>query len=402
VSESIASRLARSAWIACVALAVSGFVLAVTGMIPHDVDEAALGLALLGCATVGALLAARIPGNAVGWILLMIALAAIVGSLIGGYANSGLPSQGGLDPAIAVISSRIDFVWIALVGIVLPLIFPTGRLPSPRWRAVLWTGVASVALLTVADALKPGPLDLSRDRIENPIGIGGAKPVLSIVTVVATVLVAACFAAVLVALARRLRAARGDERLQLKWFTYFLGLIAIGLVVAAVEAPIDHAPGWAEAIGGVGWFLMLSSLAFGLPFAAAIAIFKHRLYDIDVVINRTIVYGALTVVLALAYAGIVLLLELVLRPLTANSALAVAASTLAVAALFRPLRGRIQGLVDRRFYRHKYDAERTLEAFSVRLRDEIDLEALRVELGAVVVKTMQPAHVSLWLRGGTE
>jgi hypothetical protein len=383
-------------------VAVTGFVVAVTGVVPHAVGDGVLGLALLGCATVGALLASRIPANAVGWVLLAIAVTATAGSLIDGYANSGLPSPGGVDDVIVVVAGNIDFVWIALVGFVLPVIFPTGRPISSRSWAVIWVGAGAIALLFVGQLFKPGPLDLSHGHIVNPIGIAGAKSALAAVVVVGTVIGVGCFIAAILAVRARLRRARGTERLQVKWFAYFLWLVAIGLILAAVMAPIGDAPDWAEALGGFGWFLMLCSLVFGLPFAAAIAIFKHRLYDIDVVINRTLVYGALTAALAAVYAGSVLLLELILRPVTAQSALAIAASTLAVAAAFRPLRGRIQELVDRRFYRHKYDAERTLEAFGSRLRDEIDLEALQVELGAVVAKTMQPAHMSVWLRESAE
>ena len=398
MSARAAHRLAWPLWGACVGMALIGFALDASGIVPHALGYGFLGLALLGCATVGALLASRRSANRVGWVLLAIAVTAIVGALIDGYANSGLPSTGGADDVIVVVAANIDFIWIFLVGIVLPVIFPTGSPPSPRWRSVIWLGAAGVAMLTVSQLLKPGQLDLSHSRLDNPIGIDGAETPLSVLLAVGTAIGAASFAGAILAVRHRLRRAHGDERLQLKWFAYFLWLIATGLLIAAIEAPISDPPRWAEAIGGFGWFLMLTSLAFGLPLAAAIAIFKHRLYDIDVVINRTLVYGALTAALAVLYAGTVLLLQLVLRPITAQSALAIAASTLAVAAAFRPLRGRIQELVDRRFYRHKYDAQRTLAAFSSRLREEIDLETLRIELGAVVLKTMQPEHVSLWLR----
>jgi hypothetical protein len=398
LSSATATRLAWSLWAACVVMALTGIGLDVGGVVPHAFGDALLGVALLGCASVGALLSARRPENPVGWVLLAIAVVAIGGSLIDAYANSGRPQGGGFDDAMLVLSGNIDFLWIFLVGIALPVIFPTGSPPSPRWRLVIWAGAVGVAMLTVGQLLQPGPLDISHGHFSNPIGISGAKTATSVVIAIGTVIGVACFAGAILAVRRRLQVAHGNERVQVKWFAYFLWLILIGLIVAAIEAPIHNPPAWAEAIGGLGWFLMLSALAFGLPLAAAIAILRHRLYDIDVVINRTLVYGALTATLAVTYAGSVLLLELVLRPLTAQSALAIAASTLAVAAAFRPLRARIQNLVDRRFYRHKYDAERTLEGFTSRLREEVDLDALRVELGAVVLETMQPQHVSLWLR----
>jgi hypothetical protein len=192
-----------------------------------------------------------------------------------------------------------------------------------------------------------------------------------------------------VSLIVRFRRATGEERVQIKW-------LALAGAIVAVIFPISLAlyDVWGESVSNLA--IMLSVL--GLPAAAGVAILRYRLYDIDVVINRTIVYGALTVILAATYLGSVLLLQLLLSGLTDASGLAVAASTLAVAALFRPARTRIQGVVDQRFYRRKYDAARTLEGFSARLRDEVDLSALDAELRGVVAETMQPAHVSLWLR----
>jgi hypothetical protein len=393
-------RLAWTIWGACLAGALTGVALAASGTVPHDFGGAFEGVCLMGCASVGALLASRLPGNSVGWLLLAIAAFAMAGTLIDGYGNSGVPSDQGIDAAIAWAAGNVDFIWIALVGMILPLVFPSGRLPSPRWRVVVWVDVVAVILLTAGQALQPGPLDLSYGHIENPLGIEGAETALDVITGIGTILGVFGFGASVLAVSGRLRRAEGEERLQVKWFAYVLSLIGAGLIIAAVEAPISDPPAWAEAIGTVGWVLALASLVFGLPLAAGIAILKYRLYDIDVVINRTLVYGALTAILGAGYAASVLFLQLVLHPITAESNLAIAASTLAVAAAFSPLRERVQRLVDRRFYRHHYDARQTLERFASRLRDEIDLETLRRELGAVVAQTMEPAHVSVWLRGG--
>ena len=375
-----------------VALAVG----AVALMVFQGASSDALGAPLFaGFAGVGALVALRRPDNAVGWFLLGIAIAFAFGEVGQSYVEEGSnPARLG----VAWVTSACVYVWFALAVVFLPLLFPHGRLPSRRWRPVLWLGVAGLVLGVVGGALIPGPLELrGSSGIENPLGVtGGVPEVLSalgtIVQVVAVVLAAASVVV-------RFRSARGAERQQLKWFAY-VGVLAITcLFVAVVSGAVigEDGPGAFTALAVACWLAGLALLAFGLPAATGIAILRHRLYDVDVVIRRTLVYGALTAMLGATYLGLVLLVGLAVG----ESSFAIAASTLAVAALFRPARSRIQSVVDRRFYRRRYDAARTLDAFAGRLRDEIDLEALGADLRGVVDQSVQPAHVSLWLRSET-
>jgi hypothetical protein len=261
---------------------------------------------------------------------------------------------------------------------------------------VWWFSVATLATSIAAVGLMPGELDIEAD-IENPLAVHGAAA-----TVVRSVNSAVWFAvttAVLLtaaSLVLRFRGSTGTERQQLKWFA-FAGLATVaGLMIATLGAALP--PAWGEPIGDTGWNSFIVAGMLGMPVAMGIAVLRHRLYDIDVVINRTLVYGTLTAALAATYVGSVLLLNLVLSPLAGESALAVAGSTLAVAALFRPARARIQAVVDRRFYRSRYDAARTLDDFALRLRHELDLDAVGADLCAAADQTVHPSHVSLWLR----
>jgi hypothetical protein len=362
--------------------------------------EESLALVCAGFAVVGAMVASHEPANSVGWLMLAIALAfvtAISGTV---YASTdGLPGV----VAVGWLSSWVWNVWLFLASAVLPLVFPNGRLLSPRWRLVVVLAGVGMTLTILAVVVGPKPLELdSGVTFSNPTGIAGAASLASTMTGIGNALGGICFLLAGVSLVLRLRRSHGRERQQVTLFVYVGTVVVSGLALALLEVAVQALPGpepsWSMVMGGIGWFTGLIAIVIGFPTAIGIAILRHRLYDIDVVINRTLVYGSLTVLLAATYFALVLGLRVVLSPITGQSDLAVAASTLAVAGLFRPLRARIQHVVDRRFFRSHYDAERTLQGFTAQLRNEIDLEALGHDLREVVGTTMQPAHVSLWLR----
>jgi hypothetical protein len=328
----------------------------------------------------------------IGWIFCLTGVGGGIQMFSGEYATVALFSSdaqlpGGTFAAWLSILMQTSVVAAALFLI---LLFPTGSLLSPRWRAVAWTAGLAASASLASLALQPGPLrDFGPSR--NPFGMEGADAILDRVEAAGGVVLLLCFFAAIASLIVRFYRSRGEERLQLKWFVYaaVLGFMAILFGSVLVPASID------DMFGTLVWTVA----PLGLPVSAGIAILRYRLYDIDLLINRTLVYGSLTVTLALVYLGSVVLLQEAVRALTGGeSQLAVVASTLAIAALFSPLRRRIQAFIDRRFYRRKYDAARTLEAFSARLRDETDLDRLGDDLVGVVRETVQPEHASLWLR----
>jgi hypothetical protein len=341
-------------------------------------------------AGVGALIALRQPGNVVGWLLLVVALTFAFGEVSEAYV--GVPSNAGR-VTVAVVSAPMTNLWFTLALVFLPLLFPHGDLPSSRWRPVLWLGATDLVLGALASALAPGEIELSKGTgIENPLGVeGGLADVLDALELLCGALAVILAAASVVV---RFRGARGIERQQIKWFAYVGLLAAVCFSVAMLFGSVLHESTAFSPVAVVGWLGGLALVGFGLPIAVGLAIFRHRLYDVDVVIRRTLVYGALTATLGALYLGLVLLIGLAVG----RSNLAIAISTLAVAALVRPARARIQALVDQRFYRRRYDAGRTLDAFGARLRDELDLETLSADLRGVVRDTVQPAHVSVWLR----
>ena len=381
-----APRLAWGLWFAFVVVVAVSLALLTTS---NPEDDEGLMVLLIGYATVGAMIASRQSRNPVGWLLLAIAIAFALQGFGEIYVSlSAAPGR----EWVGWFAGWSWYVWITLTGVFLPLVFPDGRVLSPRWRPVAWLGVSALALSVVGAAFKPGDLDLSAP-VQNPLGAHG--PLEALVAAAAplgNVLATAAFVLAGTSLIMRLRRARGTARAQLKWFVLVGVLAGTAMLLALTEVLF---PGdWRRVVGAIGWFSFLLLAVVGIPAATGIAILHHRLYDIDVVINRTLVYGALTIALGAAYLGLVLLLGLTVG----ESDVAIAGSTLAVAALFRPARARIQGAVDRRFYRRRYDASLTLEAFSARLRDEIDLDAVGAELSTAVRDTVQPAHLSLWVR----
>ena len=350
----------------------------------------------VGYSTVGAVIVPRLPsGNATGWLFCAIGLLWAVIHLIGEYAIYTLLAAPGSLPAGELATWIYSWLWVPSLGLLifLSLLFPNGRLPSARWR---WFARLS-ALLTlvgmVLAAFSPGQIILGLSAIRNPLGIEGLPNAYKPVQALMLILIAVSVASLLM---RRLYA-RGLERQQTKWFTYTSAVAASGAILQyIISEPLELL--W---LGGVGHALVLTGLA-GMPISMGIAITRYRLYDIDIIINRTLVYGPLTATLVALYLGGIIVFQRVFVLLTGQqSTLAVVASTLVIAALFNPLRRRIQSFIDRHFYRRKYDARKILDAFSAQLRDETDLEALSDDLVGVVRETMQPAHVSLWLHSET-
>ena len=375
----------RSPWAIWAAI-VAGSAVVLSGASDGLLFLVFVGIFLLAFATVGALVASRRPRNPIGWLLLASAAAYAIGGAVASESEDG--GTGALDATAAWVGAWIWFIAIVPVATFGLLLFPAGRLPSRRWRPAAWLAGAGLASVIAGAALAPGRFP--NTPVSNPVGIRGAGPALDVLATAGGIALVLAVLAALASLRARYRAAAPEERQQLKWLGYSGALLAAGL---AVVIPVEAIMG-AKVADFTNAVITLAVAT--VPVAMGIAILRHRLYDIDLVIRRTLVYGALTATLAGAYLGLVLLAGLALG----DSGLAVAASTLAVAALARPARARIQAAVDRRFYRRRYDASQTLEAFGARLRDELDLEALGADLRGVVRETVQPAHVSLWLREG--
>jgi hypothetical protein len=346
--------------------------------------------------TVGALIVSRRPGNRIGWILVIAGLTIAVTDLAGVYAEFSLAASQGSLLGTVWAAWFVSWIWIVGAGPALTfllLIFPNGRLPSHRWRLVGWLSASAIVTIALGMAFTPGGME-GFPRA-NPLGFAPLKGGILHYGGIGWLLFIASVALSAASVGTRYRRADAGERQQIKWFAFAGAFAAAGWV------------GLSLTYGGEGTLVVAIDLfqtisILGVPMAVGIAILKYRLYEIDILINRTLVYGSLSAMLvALYFVGIVVLQRVFVLLTGQRSTLAVVASTLLIAALFNPMRRRIQGFIDRRFYRSKYDARKTLEAFSATLRDETNLDALSDDLVGVVRETMQPAHVSLWLRPDT-
>ena len=392
--------LAWSLWTLTVMLVALGLLLfwAASGRVhdPFSVYLPNLCVSALSLSTFGALIASRREENPIGWLFCASGLLFGVQVLAGEYGLYALFVSRGSLPAGVVSWWLSSWVWVPATQLVLFLflLFPDGRLPSPRWRIVAWLLVGGILLDVASFALVPGPLLESGARglapVQNPFGSESVVRFLDSVGIVLNPLLAVLVLAPVAALLVRFRRSAGEERQQIKWVLYAVAALTVAITVVSIWPALDGSR--------IGQVLFLAGF-LAIPTAVGIAILRHRLYDIDVLINRTLVYGVLTVLLAALYFEGVIVLQYALRATTGQeSSLAVVASTLAIAALFNPLRRRVQSFVDRRFYRRKYDAERVLADFSTTLRYGTDLGKLDGDLISTIRETVQPEHASLWLR----
>jgi hypothetical protein len=349
-----------------------------------------LSAAFLGTAALGAVITQVQPRLSIGWIFSLIGAPMVVTMALVRLGMNGLALEGHTDVVLMWLAQVLWIPSITLLATALPFLFPDGRPPSPRWRPVARLIPLLIAILVAAYAVRPGPFQEPFESIEDPLWPGIATP--SWYTLVLALFqisfAATCFAGLL----SRFRRSRGVERQQIKWFLFGITLMVTFLVTATL-AEVTFGYQAARDLAGIG------AIALAAPaVTATIGILRYRLFDIDILINRTLVYGATISSVGAGFVAAALILQAILRPLTGGSDVAIAGSTLLTVAAFQPLRRRIQAGIDRRFYRSRYDAVRTLEAFATRMRDEVDIDAVRVEVLDVVSTTIQPAHAAVWLR----
>jgi hypothetical protein len=411
VTRPTATRVAWSSWAVSLLLGLFSVALLVLtratpiprGAVPRGVN-AVWGLLLLAIlSTMGSLIVARRPANLIGWSFVAAGLGLALQAFATQYAIYALLTDPGTLPGaawLAWISSWLTIPAIYSAFAALLLLFPTGRLLSPRWRPVAWLVVGWITGVAVGNFTYPPDSYLG---VEAPVRLNeAAGQIMNTIGSLAWLLVTLAIPAAAASLVIRFRRSRGQERQQLKWLAYAAAMLGFGLLGIGLVDILEQL-GWIRPQFTRPLRIVLGGVAIlgvtGLPVTAGIAILRYRLYEIDRIINRTLVYGLLTALLAAVYAGLVLALGQLSGGIgTEPPSWAVAGATLAVATLFQPARRRIQQAVDRRFNRRKYDAAKTVAAFSVRLRDQIDLDTLATELQAVVDQTMEPTRVSLWLQ----
>jgi hypothetical protein len=372
---------------AVTAMGIAALAIAASGGTLDGADVSAIAGAL-ATAAVGCLIVRLQPGNRLGWVFLLLGL--LVGFLPFSDAYSAYVAARGIDPN-TIFAWFAEWWWIPMNYSLLvfwPFLFPDGRLPGPRWRVPFGVALASCVLASVVAALDPTLDNEDYYEVSNPIGIHGIHDIESGTTGnVLLILTAASALAAAASLIVRFRRSRGVERQQIKLIVLSGVALVVGFFVLGGLKELGLPVEWVYGV-----------LLLVVPVTVGIAILRHGLFDVDLVIRRTVVYGAVSVLLGLAYAGLVLAGQAVFSSFAGGSNLAIAVSTLVVAALFLPVRSRVQRVVDRRFYRRRYDAQQTLAAFGARLRQEVELETLTADLRRVVGETMQPVHLSIWLR----
>ena len=392
----------RAAFAALVCLIAVGSLAADLLFLDYFGPTIVLGLPMLPFAIVGSVLVLRRAGDPIGWLLGVTGALFQLGFLLSAYAYTSLVADAASPGGEVAVWFLSSFLATTLFGLVLSAVvrFPDGRPPNRAFAILLWLSVGFVVIAVIGAALADRAIDVPRPlvgphagdppyQIPNPFALHGRLGDLVVLAGSAIKVFPALALIAAAALVVRFRRSRGVEREQLRWLMYTAAL-SVGLLLIGFLSPPGPAAQIAQAASLVGIGLQ--------PVAIGIAITRYRLYDIDVLIRRTLIYAVLSAVLLATYVAAVAVLQTILAPLTAGSGVAVAISTLVVVALFQPVRARIQAAVDRRFYRAKYDAERTLDAFAARLRDEVDLAALQGELLGAVNDTVQPAYASVWLR----
>src|SRR5215216_6267461 len=402
MSTRTASWLAWSLASLCVAMFLASVVLHVLTRSSQEatsagdtLSELLIFVTFLAFPIVGALIASRHPKNPVGWICLAVGL---FWMLI--FLGDSIPGSGPYPVTIDALTQAIWIPPVGLLGIYLILLFPDGKLPSRRWRPLAWLSGVVMVLASLGITFAPGPLE-GHPGVRNPFGLEGAPPWVATAGIFILLLLPLCMLASALSLMLRYRRSGGEEREQIKWIAFAASVVGLLYLITMLSSLTFSGP-WGAA-GTPLWLGLLQQASLvsftAVPITVGFAVLKYRLYEIDILINRTLVYGSLTATLVVLYFGGIVVLQGVFVALTGEkSTLAIVASTLLIAALFNPLRRRIQSFIDRRFYRNKYDARKTLEGFSARLRDQTDLGTLRDDLTSVVREAMQPAYVSLWLR----
>jgi hypothetical protein len=394
MGHQIARQLGWVLWLLDAAVIIAGLILFSRAAQTTGADMGnALGgtlamvVAFFAFPTVGALIIWQRPRNTVGWIFCLIGLGTASTSFSAAFIQQALASGTDSSLIVGLVDAVGNTIWPLNLGLgtFLLFLFPNGRLPSTRWRFIFWLDVVVVALAVVMGLFQPGYLE-SHNRVWNPLGITAARPFFDIVNTVGGLVFVVCALSSVAAIIVRYITARDMQRQQIKWFAFGVALMVAILVPSFIFIPEQDT---------------LSNITFGLsilmlPLGAGIGILRYRLFDIDVIINRTLVYGLLTAILAGVYFIGVVGVQTLLR--VSNSPFLIVITTLLIAALFQPLRRRLQSFIDRRFYRARYDARKTLDTFGASLRSEVELAQLTDHLLLTVEQTMRPAHVSLWLR----